>query len=376
MNTFGETLRAFRQTSNDPDRSQKRLSQERLGELMGRAMGDFGFSGAAVSDWERGKSRISVQDRNVLTALIQVLHQCGGIRTPAEANRLLEAGNYKALDTAEMQKIFGGMTEEKKDLRPSAGEYGNTQSSALLLLTDFFSIPRKELQRLIVQVEDGPSPVWPRVLAALMRWVMDHASISTGAIFWIWIWLGTWWLMGPSLRWPFIDHESAVRAVIMFIGGTLTAPLCIGLLVKTRENEYWKQQNGVNLCLLRLYTYQGAGIGFNLGYFFIFPLVLIRYHLQLESTIWIEFIAATLSLFLGNMAARVVPYNLWRAYGRLSLKDGGIFFVVALLGPLWGFFFLEFYAILVTPVLGWLVILLAVMLLVAAGTGRKKESTH
>jgi hypothetical protein len=59
------------------------------------------------------------------------------------------------------------------------------------------------------------------------------------------------------------------------------------------------------------------------------------------------------------MAARVVPHNLWLAYGRLDLADGWIFFVVALLGPLWGIFFLEYYSVLLTPALGSIVILLA-----------------
>ena len=125
--------------------------------------------------------------------------------------------------------------------------------------------------------------------------------------------------------------------------------------------------------MLRLYTYQGAGIGFNLGYFFVFPLGLARHYLNLESTAWIEIAAATLGLVLGNTAARVVPYNLWRAYGRLTFKDGGIFFVVALLGPLWGFFFLEYYSILLTPILGIIVILLAVTITVIISARQAKD---
>jgi hypothetical protein len=64
------------------------------------------------------------------------------------------------------------------------------------------------------------------------------------------------------------------------------------------------------------------------------------------------------------MAARVVPHNLWLAYKRLTLADGGMFFVVALIGPMWGLFFLEYYSILLTPVSGIITILLALMAVV------------
>lgn len=355
MNTFGEILRAFRQASNDPDRLKKRLSQERLGELIGHEMRDFGFSGAAVSDWERGKSRINAQDRSVLIALIRVLHRCSGIQTPSDADQLLEAGNYRVLDAAERQKIFGEIAEEEKK--------GTTESP----------VPLKELQKLISQAQEGPAPTWPRILAAWMRWVTDRISISKATLFWAWVWLGAWWLIGPSLRWPFVDRDAAVRAVVMFVGGTLAVPLCIGLLVNTKDDEYWKQQNGANPFWLRLYTYQGAGIGFNVGYFLAFPFVLARYYLKLESTVWIEVLAVTVSLILGNMAAHVVPHNLWRAYEQLTWKDGGIFFIVALLGPLWGFFYLEFHSILLAPVLGPVVILLAITMFVLLTVRQSKK---
>ena len=93
----------------------------------------------------------------------------------------------------------------------------------------------------------------------------------------------------------------------------------------------------------------------------------------MESTVWIEVLAAIVGLVLGSMGARVVPHNLWRAYGRHNLKDGGIFFVVALMGPLWGWFFLEYYSILLTPLLGIIVILLALAMVVLIGRQRSKK---
>jgi hypothetical protein len=222
-------------------------------------------------------------------------------------------------------------------------------------------------------VEEGPRPIWPRLLAAFMRKASDQWSLSLADINWIWVWWLAWWLIAPSLRWPFEDRQSSLLAMQMYIAGTLAVPLLIGLLVYTQDNDYWIRNSAVNSKLVRLYTYQGAAIGFNVGYFLVLPLILIRYYLQLGSSIWLEIAAVTLGLTLGNMAARVVPHNLWRAYKRLSLADGWIFFVVALIGPMWGLFFLEYYSILLTPVLGIITILLAltVVVLISARQARK-----
>ena len=74
------------------------------------------------------------------------------------------------------------------------------------------------------------------------------------------------------------------------------------------------------------------------------------------------------------MSARVVPHNLWLAYGRLRFADGAIFFVVALVGLLWGVFFLEFYSVLLTPLSGIIVILFAFILVaIMAQRQSKKE---
>jgi hypothetical protein len=160
----------------------------------------------------------------------------------------------------------------------------------------------------------------------------------------------------------------------MYMGGTVAVPLLIGLLVRTKDNDYWKQQDLANSRLLRLYTYQGAAIGFNLGYFFVFPFILVSYYLQLGSSIWLELAAVTLGLILGNMGARVVPHNLWLAYHRLSLKDGAIFFVAAFVGSLWGIFFLEFHPWLLTPAWGTTIILIALLLVIKIAIQQSKKA--
>ena len=106
MDTFGQLLRKCRRQSQDPDRGGI-LTQERLGELIGIELGDMGYSGAAISDWERMKSKISAADRLALLALLTVLVKNGGIATPVEAEALLHAGDYRGLNGDELRQLFG-----------------------------------------------------------------------------------------------------------------------------------------------------------------------------------------------------------------------------------------------------------------------------
>jgi hypothetical protein len=105
MTTFGQQLRVYRRQCRDPLQGGI-LTQARLGELLGDELNHAGYSGAAVSDWERGKSKIHADDRLALVGLIAALHRYGGLNTLAEANHLLQAGNYRPLDVQEQTRIF------------------------------------------------------------------------------------------------------------------------------------------------------------------------------------------------------------------------------------------------------------------------------
>lgn len=366
MNRFGEALRKCRNASNDPGRDNKRLTQERLGDLIGSELGDLGVSGAAVSEWELGKSKPSAEDRKVLMALMSVLHKCGGLATPTDVDQILKWGNYRALDEEEIRRIFPGLPPDETQVAADRPSW----------LADMLSISQAELKQVLDKAKEGPEPSWPRVLAALMRKATDGFSLSMSALLWVAAWLLAIWWMSPSLRFPFAAYDSAFIALCKYAAGSLVIPLFIGALVNTKDSAYWNGQNGVDPALLRLYTYQGAGIGFNVGYFLVFPLSLIRHYLGFGPTVWIEILAATVSVILGNMGAQVVPHNLWRAYNRLTLADGGIFFAVALMGPMWAFFFLEFYSTLLHPVLGIVVILLALSgVVLIARRGSNKQTT-
>jgi tetratricopeptide (TPR) repeat protein len=104
MSEFGDLLRIYRRKCRDPT-SEGVLTQARLAELLGIALGVEKYLGAAVSNWERGLNQIRRDDRRSLVALVTVLHKCSGIQTQAEADQLLLAGNYRPLDETELAQI-------------------------------------------------------------------------------------------------------------------------------------------------------------------------------------------------------------------------------------------------------------------------------
>lgn len=102
--SFGLILREYRNRSVDPQ-TGRHLSQERLAALIGETLGTS-YTAQAVSDWERNKSQIHKDHRQVLKTLIQVLHTCGGLTSLEDADRLLAAGNYRSLTHTESESIF------------------------------------------------------------------------------------------------------------------------------------------------------------------------------------------------------------------------------------------------------------------------------
>ena len=184
MNKFGERLRACRK--------KNALTQEQLGSLLGMELGDRGFSGAAVSDWERGVSKIHADNRIVLVSLVKILHLHGGVKSLTEANELLEAGNYRALNTHERELLFPEESladPEKVKARPES----------LPLWASLSAISAEELRSIMVNADDGPPPAWPRVMAAILQRGTNHftAARALTIILWIWVWLLAWALVTP-----------------------------------------------------------------------------------------------------------------------------------------------------------------------------------
>ena len=373
MTKFGKQLREFRQQCNDKKSPHGRLTQEKFAELVGQDLG-ISYSGAAVSDWERGVSKIHADQRKVLISMINVLHQQGGIKTPLEANQLLDAGNYRALNPAESKEIF---QESAADLEAQQSHTECTENKSMLLNLMgmlFFDSPQ-EFRVMLATAQDGPPPAWPRVMVATYRKFAEHISVSNILTFilWVWVWLLAWALISPSLRWPFSNQNEAFSAVVIYAGGAIVIPAIAGALTNTKHNEFWQKQL-ISELNLRLYTHQGASIGFHVGYFFIFMIGLLRYNLGLPSITWMDLLAAAFPVVLAYASARLVPRNLLLAYKSLSLRNGAIFFIFFLFSPAWAYFLLNSYDVLLTKALGIFTVLMALTILLAMMALRYRQS--
>ncbi len=162
MSRFGELLRYYRERCADPELKRGKLTQARLGELVGRKLGfDGGYSGAAISDWERGKSRIDADDRRVLINLIQVLRDGVGIQTATEADTFLLAGNYRPLDEDERRQVFPTESAAQPGLEKTPDD---RLRMIVFFLGELIFQPSDELRALFAGADQGPPPSWPRVL--------------------------------------------------------------------------------------------------------------------------------------------------------------------------------------------------------------------
>ncbi|MBV6394525.1 MAG: hypothetical protein HFACDABA_00090 [Anaerolineales bacterium] len=347
MNEFGALLRNHRIKCNDP-KTGRVLSQQRFGELLREKFG-VGFSGAAISDWERGKSKIHADDRPLLTCLIQILYECGGIQSPAQANELLETGNYRNLNLLEIQQIFKEDPISLQNPDPQL-EIGAKRPESRLWEIIFFEF-NDGWGNLIAGAREGPPPLWTRVVVALMRSFTARFSASAflQTLFFIWIWIAAYFLIAPSFDWSFMNPQYWRRSVILYVAGTLVLPPLIGLLANTKNNKFWKANWLSNSPSLRLYTHQGAFVGFHIGYFAILFAELIRYSLHLPSSSLLVWAGTLAMLVVGYIGATVIPYNIWRAYSRLNLRDGVIFFAFILMGPFWGLYLLQYFPMLTSP---------------------------
>lgn len=375
---FGRQLRLFRQQTFDPQ-SKKALSQQKLGELLGIEMKDFGFSGAAISEWERNKSRIHASNRFVLISLVRVLKQYGGIETISDANLLLESGGYSALNPVERRSIFpeelpaaSSTTEddpppnsEGQDRLTSSKEETNskkTESTTPPKPKRLFFIPADEFQQILEEASQGPPPAWPKIVTMLFHTITARISpvhVLRG-IFWVWIWGLAYWLISPSLKLFHVGEQDLANTLRMYTAGAFLIPPLTGLMAGTNKNVFWKEQNLPRPLVLHLYAHQGAYIGFHVGYFLVFLFSYVQVLFGIPPAALVEGLKIAVPLFVGTIGAQMIPYNLWRAYKRLDLKDGWIFFVFVLLGPIWALFLFKFNEILLSPFMGAIIILLAI----------------
>lgn len=370
--SFGELLRKYRGNSKEPH-SHKRLTQQRLGELLGEELGiPGGYSGAAISDWERGESAIHHHDRRLLLSIVKILYGRGGIENIAAANELLAAGNYRGLDSDEQKQLFPPSLIDDSVDSPLFDKY----PSWILFLSRRVFFENQGLAAKLALAEEGPPPSWPRKLVALLNGWMGGWDIYRVLRLFLWLlaWLLGYWLLLPSLRWPFADFSLALSAMLNYVAGSFAVPSLAALLTNTRDNSFWKELKEINQLNARLYTYQGAFVGFHVGYFSFFAISLMGYYLYAQTALWWEMAGITWMLVITSMGAQVVPYNLWRAFNRLVLADGAIFFIFILLGPAWGYFFFTEFQIFLDPITGPIITISACALLILGMAGQKRKT--
>ena len=361
MNNFGKQLRFFRNQSEDP-KTGKHLTQEFLASSLYEEMG-IQYTGAAVSDWERGESKINADDRLLLLSLVKILNRYGGIKSSSEADQLLESGNYRALNQTEKADLFS--SETKRVASPLVVPMiAKSQSYIHFLLGDQIY---KEIKEATREEQKGPQPSWPRVMASLIRKTTAH--ITTFDVFriivWLWTWVLAYLLVTPSLQWSQMTEKNILQTVILYAIGSLILPLIIGAMTRVGRNEFWKDKKFSHSLILHLYAYLGSYTGFHVGYFIAILFTSVQNLLEVEPATWIEFLKLLFPIVIGYSGAQLIPYNLWLAHGRLTLRDGRVLFVFILLGPLWAYFFLEFYKILISPLIGAIIILTAITLVLA-----------
>lgn len=365
MLPFGQLLRQFRRKCRTPLLPDRILSQETLGELIGAEMGmKGGYSGAAVSDWELGKSKIQADQRYLLISLVKTLRERGGITTLSQANELLASGNYRNLDIEEIQKIFPDIPDTKNF--PVYGAESPTGEKKLNVFFEYFLSPLA-IEQLPEPTGKAvlPAPLWPHLLTASIRKLTLNWSIARFGrmLAWLWVLILNYATVVPLLRWPFGTLNDIYMAVVLYLIASITIPLVVGALSDTKHDEFWNNQGLAQSLITRLYIHQGAHVGYHVSYFPIFFIFLICYYLHIQFLPWFEFLLIALIPLGSYLGSQMVPYNLWRAFGRLSLADGSIFFVFVLIGPFWGLAFLFAYPVMFDLRYGPIIIISALTIL-------------
>lgn len=101
---FGDMLRFFRGQTVDKGTGRP-LSQDRFAYYLSEKTG-LTITRNRENNWENNKNQPHPQnDRDLLIAIVAVLHKFRGIKSLEEANQLLGAGNYRALSTEEATQV-------------------------------------------------------------------------------------------------------------------------------------------------------------------------------------------------------------------------------------------------------------------------------
>ncbi|MGQ0602696.1 MAG: helix-turn-helix domain-containing protein [Anaerolineales bacterium] len=371
MSRFGELLRLYRRESRDPDRGGS-LTLERLAELLSLESGE-NYAHQSISEWERGRSRPSHIKRGLLSALVKVLHRCGGLPSLIEANTLLLAGEYSPMTEAELRAIH----PQWADAAQAPAPLPNGEARLILqLLSD-------PLDRLLAGLRSWRARAsedhWTSAMFDLMRQTTQGWSSEQAfrVLMWIALWLLTWGLMWPVLRWPFKSDDELRWALAGYAVGGVLLPLLIAWRTRAHDGAFWQTPRpNVQQGAVSVFTHQGAAVGFHVAYLLIVTLTLVAYYFELGHwPRWGERVLAAMPVILGYAAARQIPFNLWRAYGQLHINWRMLIPSLAfvLVAPVWVIFFYFSHAWLLHPLGGPLLLMVSLLLFTGWNARRDRQ---
>lgn len=103
MNSFSTRLRQLRQMSSTEN--GEKITQKKMGELLGQELGSSNFSNVTISNWENGQTSINKDDRLVLLSLLKIFLELNTINSINDCNEFLWLGNFRALDEEEIIQL-------------------------------------------------------------------------------------------------------------------------------------------------------------------------------------------------------------------------------------------------------------------------------
>jgi transcriptional regulator with XRE-family HTH domain len=380
---FGNLLSYYRGKSVDPQRG-KPLTQERLAELLEQVSG-MQYTAATISNWERGASQISANDRDILVGVVQVFYECRSLYSLDEANRLLAAGHYRHLNETEMGQVFGGSEPEgpaRNGREPATmGEDAAAVTPAQVLtasLKQLLAHPAASLHAAL-QANQNPTvyPTWSNVVETVLTRVFRGWTAATvlWSVAWITLWLATWAATFPLLRWSGENQHQLRLAAMSYTLGALLLPLFIGLLLyQQRDRAFWQEQ-AVGRFALPFFTCLGAIAGFHLAYGLLFAGRLAGYHLDVAAVpLHLELLAAVAPVLLAFTAAQQLPFHCLRAFGAVQFTTGdqAIFALLFLFAPLWAGALVLVYELLFLPHVTVPLVLATISLMALLAHGKRR----
>ena len=276
MNSFGMLLREYRNKSIDPE-TGRHLSQERLAALMGEILGTT-YTSQAISDWERSKSQIHKDHRQVLYALIHTLHTCGGLTSIDDAEELLAAGNYRGLTHTEAEAIF--LTSETPPTTPSSASW------------------KEIIQDKLALQENCLTPI---TLVKIIVFIL--------------CWMATWLAISPTLDFSNSDSAFLLKYAIILILSGLAIPAVLAWILKLGLGTPTRLPT-------RFLNFHGGVLGYSLGLTNILTLALLSYNLYLYP--WPTVVTLAFSLWpvvLSLISADLTQSHYHRANGGIQFRD-------------------------------------------------------